>query len=254
MTALDAAQAQVEAGGDTARPGFYRVLADTELFVLLSREAEAEVVTPRVFDLDDGPMVLAFDSEERLAMLDSGPVPYACLPGRVLAPLLAGQGLALGLNLGCGVASEMVLPVAALQWLADMLTPNVTLAGPGAALQAPGPADVALARHLFATAPAAWAGQAQAARLYGRGAGLALLVAGAAPEVQGALAVSLAEMFRFADMDGRPVDVGFAEVLPETGVLLPWPEAVAGTVGEDANSGTPPTGPGMDPAKPPYLR
>jgi hypothetical protein len=131
---LDRAQAaRLTAPDDAAAEGaFYRLLADAALFLLLEAEAEGEVLTPRVFDLEAGPVLLAFDSEERLAMLGDAPLPYATLPGRVIAAQMAGQGISLGLNLGTGAVSEMLLPPEALDWLLERLagTPQEVAAAP----------------------------------------------------------------------------------------------------------------------------
>ena len=121
MSLLDDLHAAMVAGGEAKGMEFYRALADAELFLLLAAEAAGEVLTPRVFDLAEGKVVLAFDSEERLAGFAEGPWPYAALPGRVIAGQMAGQGLALGLNLGSGAASEVILPREAVDWLMAML-------------------------------------------------------------------------------------------------------------------------------------
>ena len=78
-------------------------------------------INPKVFDLEDGPVVLAYDSDDRLAVMGTGPLPYAALPGRIIAQHLAGQGVALGLNFGSGAPSEVMLPPEAMRWLAEML-------------------------------------------------------------------------------------------------------------------------------------
>lgn len=77
MTLLDQAHAAMEAapGDDAARLRFYGQLADGELFLLLEREPEDETLTPQVFNLDEGPVVLAFDLEERLAAFTGVPAP-----------------------------------------------------------------------------------------------------------------------------------------------------------------------------------
>ena len=111
----------MQAGDAAAGLRFYRLLADATLFLLLEREAEGERVDPRVFDLPDGPVLLAYDSEERLAVMGDGPLPYAALPGRLIAQQMLGQGLSLGLNFGTGAASEALLPPEALRWLCEML-------------------------------------------------------------------------------------------------------------------------------------
>ena len=55
---LDAAHRQAEADPEK-RPLFFDRLAGAELFLILEDES------PRVFDLADGPIVLAFDTEAR---------------------------------------------------------------------------------------------------------------------------------------------------------------------------------------------
>ena len=93
MTELDTAYDLMAGGDEAAGLRFYRALADATLFIVLEREAEGEVIAPRVFDLESGPVILAFDSEERLASLGPDPVPYAALPGRIVAQQMLGQGL-----------------------------------------------------------------------------------------------------------------------------------------------------------------
>ena len=113
MTPLDQAHAAMLSGDEAEARQFYRVLADTALVLLLEGEAEGDAIRPLVFELTDGPVLLAFDSEDRLAGFQDGPAPYASLPGRVIAGLLKGQGIGLGVNLGVG-ASEMMLPAEAI--------------------------------------------------------------------------------------------------------------------------------------------
>jgi hypothetical protein len=258
MTDLDKAQAAVEAGDGAARLAFFRLLADTPLLLLLEREAEAEVLEPRIFDLDEGQVVLAFDSEERMAAMggaavDGGPMPYAELPGRVLALLLAGEGLSLGLNLGSGSPSEMLLPVSAMQWLASMLQPQ----GDGhiedfGELTAPGLGLVATVQGLLTQAPARWGGLASKVRIFGRGQGGLILIEGADPDAEVALATALTEALRFSDLGGQIVDLAFAngQVLADEGVTVLWPEACRAPLTEPHT----PQAPGMDRSKPPILR
>ena len=122
MTPLDAAYAAMEAApqDDAARLRYYERLADGEMVILLESEAVGETLTPKIFDLEDGPMVLVFDLEERLASFTGIPAPYAALPGRVIAGLLAGQGIGLGVNLGVA-PSSMLLSPEAVDWLAQTL-------------------------------------------------------------------------------------------------------------------------------------
>ena len=94
-TALDKAHAAMQAAPEDAqaRLKFFERFADNELFLLLETEAEGDQITPRVFPLEDGPVVLVFDREARLAAFAEGPAPYVGLSGRVLAGMLAGQGM-----------------------------------------------------------------------------------------------------------------------------------------------------------------
>jgi hypothetical protein len=127
-SALDSAAKAMagEAEGSAAHLRFYQVLAQTPLVLLLEGEAEGGDVTPRLFDLPSGALVLGFDSEDRLAHWAQdtglGPQPYAELPARVIAQQLgAHSGIGLGLNFGAGSASEMILPPEAMVWLTEVL-------------------------------------------------------------------------------------------------------------------------------------
>ena len=105
---------------DTLRLQYYRHLSDAALFLWLDAEPRDQVFQPRVFPLEDGPVVLAFDTEDRLAEASGQVVPYAVLPGRIVAQALAGQGVALGINLGVAETAYLV-PPEALTWLAQTL-------------------------------------------------------------------------------------------------------------------------------------
>ena len=122
VTLLDAAHAAVSAdpGNEALRLRFFERLADGEMVLLLAREAVGDTLEPRIFDLEDGPVVLVFDREERLASFTGGIAPYAALPGRLIAGLLKGRGIGMGVNLGVA-PSSMLLPPAAMDWLAETL-------------------------------------------------------------------------------------------------------------------------------------
>ena len=263
---LDHAQAARNAApGDAAAEGaFYRLLADATLFLLLEAEAEGEVLTPRVFELADGPVVLAFDSEERLASLGGTPLPYAALPGRVIAAQMAGQGqlrggLSLGLNLGTGAASEMLLPAAALEWLLERLatTPQQVDATPESFFPAKVPETLirALRENLAAQPGLAQAALLAGVRYAGGRRGHLLAVIGADPMAEPALARAVAEALAFSGLDAGEIDVLF---LAGTAPLLAAmaPQALRLDLpGRAAEPAAPaPTAPGMDRNKPPKLR
>lgn len=104
---------------DRLRLAYFARLVEAELFLLLEREAEGDKITPKVFDLDEGPIVLAFDSEERLTEFTGLPAPYAAMPGRALSEMLAGSDMGFGLNLGVAPSSRL-FPAEVLDWLAGM--------------------------------------------------------------------------------------------------------------------------------------
>ena len=260
MTDLDQAHARMTAApeDDAARLGYFASLADTSLYLLLEAEPQGEEIAPRVFALEDGPVVLAFDSAERLAEASGVAVPYALLPGRVVARALAGQGAALGINLGTE-APAFLVPPDALAWLADTLdhAPGQADARPIAIAPPSGlPSDLteALAAKL-----ARLTGLAEAALLAGvtyeggrRGHMLAFL--GADPADEAALAHAAAEALTFSGVEAGEMDVAFlapehaaaralARVALRLDLASPAPRPIAA-----------PIAPGSDPEKPPRLR
>lgn len=262
MTPLDTAHAAMLADpeDDAARLRYYRCLADTELFLLLADEAEGEVVSPRVFPLEDGPVVLAFDTQERMAEFTGVAVPYAALPGRVVVGQLAGQGTGLGLNLGTPDSAWLMGPHA-VDWLAGVLdqTPVEARERP-VAVHAPGVLAPELAEALAVAVSgagglAAAAVLAQAAWADGS-RGLLLAWLGAAEGAEAALARALAEALAFSGLDHAAVDMVFlspddpaARQILSLGQPLALPQPPA-----PAPERRPPPPPGMDPARPPRLR
>lgn len=258
VTLLDAAHAAVSADpeNEALRLRFFERLADGELVVLLEREAEGETLQPKVFDLEDGPVVLVFDREERLASFTGGIAPYAALPGRVIATLLKGQGIGMGVNLGVA-PSAMLLPPEALDWLAETLDggPEEVEAKPREFLAPTVPEAViaALAARL-----ARAGGLAAAALLAGvvyadgrKGHLLALIDAAEGAEV--ALARAMNEALVFSGVDAGELDVVFlraedaaTEAMGRVALRfdLPAPEM----------PDLAPAAPGMDPSRPPKLR
>ncbi len=256
MTALDRAHAAMQAApeDDLARLRFYEALAETELVLMLADEA-AETLTPALFDTEDGRLALAFDGEDRLAAFTGSTTPYAALPGRALAELLAGRGIGLGLNLGVA-PSSFLMPAEALAWLAETLavTPAETAARPAAIHPPTLPQGlvVALDRKL-----ARAAGLAAAALLAGvdwddgrRGHLLALI--DTAPGAEPPLARAVGEALTFAGAEAALVDIAFlAGTDPLTARLarhalrfdLPLPDP-----------GLRARPPGTDPSQPPKLR
>ena len=261
MTELDQSFAAMQANGagDAARLRYYNHMADTELCLLLEQEPAGDTLSPVLFDLEEGRFVLVFDGEDRLAGFVGTAAPYAALPGRVIAGMLAGQGIGLGINLGA--EASLMIPAQAVDWLAETLGqgPQEMVALPRqvhAPLGLPPALLVALEGKLMQMA-----GLGQAALLAGvtyadgrRGHLLAFV--GARPGAEPALAKAAGEALTFSGVDAGEMDVGFVQPgdplhaalvrhalqfdLPQSPVP-PQPQAPAQP-------------PGSNPAKPPILR
>jgi hypothetical protein len=263
-TVLDAAHTAMMAGPEDegARLAYYAALADGMLFLMLEAEATLDDVRPVVVEMEEGAVVLAYSSEERLAAATDTPVPYAELPGRVIAAQLAGQGVALGINLGAGVGEFLVAPEA-LVWLSQTLAhaPQDVTARP-LSFAAPQGLPLGLMQALEGKLARA-GGLAQVAllaavRYDGGRSGHMLAFVGAQPGAQAALTRAASEALTFSGVEAGEMDVTFlAEDNPALARMarvarrFDFPQAVAQG---PASPAAPRMGPGMDPAKPPNLR
>lgn len=215
MTELDLAHAAMmqDEADDAARLNFYSQLADTELFLLLDGEAAADQVTPRLFDLEEGPVVLAFDLEERMTAFVGGPAPYAALPGRVIAGQLAGQGIGMGVNVG-DAPSSILLPAEVMDWLTTTLASKpVQVAATPQGFSFPWGVPQEVTQRLM-TKLAANAGLAEAVLLSevvyeGGRRGHILAVLGAVPGAEAALSGTVSEALVFSGLDMAEMDVVF---------------------------------------------
>ncbi|SLN33505.1 hypothetical protein AQS8620_01152 [Aquimixticola soesokkakensis] len=260
MTPLDLAHAAMEAApdDDAARLRFYERLADGEMFVLLEAEhSGGESLSPRLFDSDGAQFVLIFDRETRLAEFAGGIAPYAALSGRVVAQMLAGKGVGVGVNLNVA-PSQILLPAEAVDWLHATLgaEPEEALGAPEEIMPPRGlPESLIVALD---TKLAIAGGLARAAYLagvrYDTGAQSHLLAfVDHVPGSEGALARLVHEALIFSGVEAGVLDVAFfrptdplCAPLARHGLRfdLPVPEAEP--------SG--PAAPGMDPARPPKLK
>ena len=258
VTLLDAAHAAVSAdpGNEALRLRFFERLADGEMVLLLEREATGENLEPKVFELEDGPVVLVFDREERLASFTGGIAPYAALPGRVIAGLLKGQGIGMGVNLGVA-PSSMLLPPEAMDWLAETLSgsPEEVEALPVEFLPPSVPEAVVLALDAkLARAGGLAAVALLAGVVYADGRrGHLLAVIDAADGAEGPLARAMHEALVFSGIEAGELDVVFlasgspaVEAIAKVGLRFDLPQT---EVQEPA-----PAAPGMDPSRPPKLR
>ncbi len=255
LSALDRAMG----AGDGEEWAFWRAFAEAELFLMLAEEARDRDLRPQVYAVSEGSMVLVFDREDRLARFAPVPVPYAALPGRVVAQLAAEKGLAVGLNLGSGAVSETVLPAEALVWLVERLAEAsaVGVEDRAEAVAAPQLGAVGLAAVEAAMRGAAGlAGEALLAqvRFAGGRQGTLLAFPGVGPGDQPAVARAVAEALALSGLDAAALDVAF----PDPGSALAdslrrvgrrYVPQVPATEPEP-----PPPGPGMDKSRVPRLK
>lgn len=273
LTPLDEAHAAMEADhdDDAARLRFYQRLADSELFLLLRDEPRGEVLDPEILEFDNEETAnidryaLVFDNEDRLgsfaAQVRGEPMPYAALPGRVIAGMLAGQGVGLGLNLDVA-PSSILIPAAAMAWLTDALSPDpegaegmlISIAPP---VGLPDALITGLEEKLVSAAGlASHAVFVKGIWSEGR-EGWLLAFIDAAPNAESALARATQEALIFSGTDLSTVDVAFfdssdpiCESLDHMGLRYEFPDPNAPDEDEDEG----PAGPGMDPSKPPILK
>lgn len=259
-TALDRAHAAMMAApeDDGARLRFYERLADCELFMMLTKEANGGNISPEMFDLTDGTFVLLFDREERLAQFADRPVPYVALSGRVVVQMLAGQDIGLGVNLDVAPSSIMI-PAEAVSWLHQTLEniPEQVEAAIAEVLPPTGLPEVlltALDAKLATAVGLAASAYLVGVRYAGGGQGHLLGFVDANEAAQSALAKAASEALIFSGIEAGAMDVGFfaaADVmtakLAKVGLRfdLPQPEPAQAYQ---------PVIPGSDPDQPPKLR
>jgi hypothetical protein len=257
-TPLDLLHMEMEDAPDDegARLRFYERLAAGELFVLTEGEA-GETPAPQVFRLSDGPFVMAFDREDRLATFADAPAPYAALPGRALVRRLAGKGVGIGLNLGVA-PSSFLMGADAVDWLAAALPaePATATARPvefAAPKGLPEALVAALDRRFAAAAGLALRAGVAAVTYQGGRRGHMAAFLDATPGAEAALAGAVAEALAFSGLEAGEIDVTFmgaedpaAAAFQRVALMFELPAAA----GPSAKR----TPPGSDPEKPPRLR
>lgn len=201
-------------------------LADTELFLALSTEPADDRADILLFDLGGGRAALACDTEDRLSGFMGGAVPYAAMPGRVLAAMLAREELSLLVN--PGQKSEMMLDAETLGWLGRALDSAHVSAGrqgDDMRLGAPQPDVVASLLPPLSQRLADMAGLATGAALAGAEwpdghRSHILFLIGTAEAHRDALAKAMAEFVAFLPEIAGGLDVAFAEAGPPREAVL----------------------------------
>lgn len=256
MTRLDDAHARLAAAPDDAdaRAGYLGALSDTEILLRLVSEPQGDAIEPELIETTSGAFALGFDTSERFAGAAPKPMPYAALPGRIVAELLGSADIGLALNMGSG--TETIVTPAELVWLCEQLDsdPSQT-AGRVIQARAPGRLPEALLKALD-TQLARAEGLARSAHLaavtYDDGRhGHLLAIVNPAPGSEAAFARSIENALRFSGLDAAELDVAFfspadpaLERLAKVGMRYDLPQ-----VQTDVRSA-----PGSDPNRPPKLR
>ncbi len=219
MTALDDLAAIPFHDADApARARMLSRLADTQLIVALAADPIGDDVELKLFPLEGGQVALACDTEDRLADFFGTAMPYAGMPGRVLAGLLSQAGA--GLLVNPGQPSEMLLDQAMLGWLQTALAAAPVEGSAALKLRAPAAGTVAQLAEPLAERLADLRGMIAGAALVGAGGAddspesHVLMIAGAPQEEQPAIAKALAETLAFLPPQPGGVDVSFAETAP----------------------------------------
>ena len=278
MTPLDQAHADMmdNPEDDALRLKFYRRLADTTLFLLLKHEpaAEAAPLDPEILEIDNKEAAnidryaLVFDTEERLsafaAAYKNDALPYAALPGRVIAQSIAGQGVGLAVNLDVAVSS-ILLPKDAMDWLSDTLAAEPE-PGEGSLIAIAPPVGLpdglieGLEEKLVTAAGLASHAVFVKGTYSDDREGWLLAFIDAQPGAEQALARATHEALIFSGTDLAAVDVAFfasndpiCEHLDHMGLRYEFPDPNAGEHDEDGFEETQ-AGPGTDPEKPPILK
>ena len=260
QTPLDLAHGAMDAApnDDAARLRFYERLADSEMFLLLSKDADGDQIEPEIFDLGETSFVLIFDRIERLSQFVGKSAPYAALSGRSIAQMLTGQGIGLGVNLEVA-PSQMLIPPEAVNWLCETLEnrPDEVEERPEE-LYAPKGLPDALLTALDAKLASA-AGLARSAYLVavhyeGGRQGHLLGFVGAIEGAEPALASAAGEALTFSGIEAGSIDVGFftqsdpmAAAMAKVGLRFELPKL-------EERADIVRAAPGSDPEKPPILR
>jgi len=259
-TPLDRAyQALVDSQDAMAeRMGFFGLLADSELFVVLESESDGSSAKPMVIETSDGRYAIAFDTEARLAEFAAVPMDYAALAGRRVAALLADAGLGLSLNPGVAL-SEAAFPHDMMDWLAEATrSQNTESEARMTALAPPGNLPDVLLQvldsrlaNMAGVASAAWLAQAS----YEDGSAQHVLAMVDVPQMaQPGVAEAIGSALRFAALEAGALDIVF--LFPDDPRLPAFARVGLGfEVPQIAMPEAPQrTAPGSDPNKPPRLR
>ena len=256
-TPLDLAYVAMQEDDENAQ-AFYARFLEAELFLLLESEMVGDAAQPLVMETSDGPLVLVFDLEERMAGFSDTPSDYVALSGRRIAKMLAGQGGAIGLNLGEAL-SAMVMPVEAVSWLAEAAIGDdeeieanpLEISKP---VGVPEALIVALDSKLANMGGVVSAAHLVSVRYDGGENGHMLALVNVPEAAKTGVSEALSEALRFSGIEAAQLDLAFLsaddphlESFVRAGLGFEIPELILPKAPELV-------APGMDPEKPPILR
>ena len=251
-TPIDLAhRAQAEDPEDAAlRLRLYERVLDAELLLVLADAPEGRTSAPLTLDLAEGPFVLAFDRDDRLADFIGEPAPFAVLSGRQAVARWPGAGSGSPSTSG-RPPRRCSTPRRSTGWREWRRTRRSRRRRGPAASTAPGvPAALlsALGPKLAAMADRLAGAHLVEAHYPDASAHLLLLLAGTPEPDRPGMAAAIAEAVRFSGPEGVALDVAFLEPGDPR-------HAAAERVGIRLDLPRPPPrpGPGMDPARPPRL-
>ena len=238
---------------DTAGLRFYETFSDANLSVLINAD-----LSMQVFETSQGKIVLAFDTDDRMAEFVSEPTEFMKIPGRELVMRLLGTDTGVGLNLNVAPTSQILTPEI-LVWLSDLLSVDSTLlqdqaVGFTANCQSSSDDIAAISSRLEN-----FAGRVSAAYMcgisYSDGVTAdALIVVDCDPSVEADLFTAVIETQKFAENNATDLAIKFITSSNPTlseirriGQEIHIPKTIPSHPAQ-------PKPPGMDPDKPPILR
>lgn len=259
-TPLDLAHSAMQSNPeeDAARLKFYQTLADTEMFILLTKEPDGDHLDPEVFDVADARFVLVFDTEERLSTFTGRPSPYAALSGRYIAVLLSGSGIGLAVNPDVATSS-ILIPAEGVEWLVEVLADLPTAANDNfqtvsAPTAVPNVLVDTIERKLETAAGFALAAYIAQVTYSNGSLGHAIAFLDAAEQAHAPLAKAINEAVVFSGLEAALLDVVFLRAESSAGrAFARFGQAITLPVVQTAETYQP-KAPGMDPNSPPKLR
>ena len=115
------ARMQAAPNSDAAGLRFYEAFCDTNLHVLVNADLSLQI-----FETSQGKLILAFDTEERMAEFVEQPTEFIKMPGRELVTQLKETDIGIGLNLNVAPTSQILTPEI-LDWVSALLSVDSTL-------------------------------------------------------------------------------------------------------------------------------